>query len=121
VTSPNQAGTSGSTGDVGESEFAVTAAWSGRTDARILPQSNAFQRQTHGRHAACFVGSAGVLIEPDDRYLCIVPAISGRTKVAMLPFEGDAVLSLVLSKVVMLAADDKITDPTIVQQIQRRQ
>jgi Domain of unknown function (DUF4132) len=66
------------------------------------------------------LGSANVLIEPDDRYLCIVPTTSGRKKHVMLPFDGDDVLSLVLSKVVMLAADDKITDHTIVQQIQRR-
>lgn len=66
------------------------------------------------------LGSANILIEPDDRYLCIVPVRSGPTKPLMLPFEGDAVLSIILSKVVMLAADDKITDPTIVQQINRR-
>jgi hypothetical protein len=66
------------------------------------------------------LGSANILIEPDDRYLCIVPSSSGRAKRVMLPFEGDEVLTLVLSKVLMLAADDKITDPTILRQIDRR-
>jgi len=64
------------------------------------------------------IGSGNVLIEPDDRYLCIVPA-SGRAKV-MLPFDGDQVLSIVLSKAVLLAADDKITDPTITRQLEAR-
>jgi Domain of unknown function (DUF4132) len=66
------------------------------------------------------LGSANILIEPDDRYLCIVPASNGRTKRIMLPFEGDEVLTIVLSKVLMLAADDKITDPTILAQLNRR-
>ena len=66
------------------------------------------------------LGSANILIEPDDRYLCIVPASNGRTKRVMLPFEGDEVLTVMLSKVLMLAADDKITDPTILRQIDRR-
>ena len=66
------------------------------------------------------LGSANILIEPDDRYLCIVPSSSGRTKRVMLPFEGDEVLTVVLSKVLMLASDDKISDPTILRQIDRR-
>ncbi len=66
------------------------------------------------------LGSANVLVEPDDRYLCIVPAGSGRAKRVMLPFEGDEVLSVILSKALLLTADDKITDPTILQQVQRR-
>jgi Domain of unknown function (DUF4132) len=66
------------------------------------------------------LGSANILIEPDDRYLCIVPANAGRTRRVMLPFEGDEVLSAILSKALLLAADDKITDPTILRQLQRR-
>jgi hypothetical protein len=34
-----------------------------------------------------------------------------------LPFEGDRVLAIILSKAMMLAEDDKITDPSIVSQI----
>jgi hypothetical protein len=66
------------------------------------------------------LGSANVRIEPDDRYLCVVPANAGRTRRVMLPFEGDEVLSVILSKALLLAADDKITDPTILRQLQRR-
>jgi hypothetical protein len=61
------------------------------------------------------IGSGGVQIEPDDRYLCIVP-VSTRTSV-MLPFDDDRVLSIIVSKAVLLAADDKITDPTIIEQL----
>jgi hypothetical protein len=37
----------------------------------------------------------------------------------MLPFEGDTILSIILSKAFLLAADDEITDPTILSQIKR--
>jgi hypothetical protein len=36
-----------------------------------------------------------------------------------LPFEGDNMLSIVLSKAAMLAADDKITDRSILSQLER--
>ncbi|SDJ55957.1 DUF4132 domain-containing protein [Streptomyces indicus] len=64
------------------------------------------------------LGSANVLMAPDDRYLCIVPAgraPSGGGRV-FLPFEDDR-LSLILSKALLLAADTKITDGTILRQI----
>jgi len=38
----------------------------------------------------------------------------------LLPFDGDEVLSVILSKVVLLAADDKITDPAILNQLVSR-
>ena len=38
----------------------------------------------------------------------------------MLPFAGDEVLAIILSKVLLLAADDKITDATILMQMNRR-
>ncbi|MGW2744102.1 DUF4132 domain-containing protein [Streptomyces sp. NPDC001450] len=64
------------------------------------------------------LGSANILMEPDDSYLCIVPAgRSGDGKV-YLPFEDDR-LSLILSKAFLLAADTKITDETILMQIKR--
>jgi len=66
------------------------------------------------------LGSANILIEPDDRYLCIVPANAGRTRHVILPFDGDEVLSVILSKALLLAADDKITDPTILRQLKPR-
>jgi hypothetical protein len=51
------------------------------------------------------------------RHLCIVPSGEGPTGKIWLPFEGDRILSLILSKAVLLAADDKITDPVILAQI----
>jgi hypothetical protein len=69
------------------------------------------------------LGSGNVLMEPNDQYLCIVPSrspvMAGAERV-FLPFEGDATLSIVLSKAFLLAADDAIEDPTIVRQITLR-
>ncbi|MFF4292985.1 DUF4132 domain-containing protein [Streptomyces vinaceus] len=67
------------------------------------------------------LGSGNVLMDPGDQYLCIVPA--GRSasgpETGYLPFEGDRTLALILSKAMMLAADTRITDPTITRQILR--
>jgi hypothetical protein len=69
------------------------------------------------------LGSGNILMEPNDEYLCIVPtrakAADGSDHV-FLPFDGDATLSLILSKALLLASDSAITDPTIVRQINRR-
>ena len=64
------------------------------------------------------LGSSNILMAPSDQYLCIVAkqATAGREEV-FLPFEGDNMLSVILSKAFLLAADDKITDPTIMSQI----
>jgi hypothetical protein len=66
------------------------------------------------------LGSGNILMEPNDQYLCIVPNRSVsedfKSKV-FLPFEGDGTLSIILSKAFLLAADWKITDPTIMHQI----
>ena len=51
------------------------------------------------------------------RHLCIVPSNEGPAGRIWLPFEGDRILSLILSKAVLLAADDKVTDPVILAQI----
>jgi hypothetical protein len=66
------------------------------------------------------LGSGNILMEPNDQYLCIVPDRSGKTmgdSAVFLPFEGDAVLSIILSKAQLLMDDDKITDPTILRQL----
>ncbi|MBO2007613.1 DUF4132 domain-containing protein [Hymenobacter negativus] len=66
------------------------------------------------------LGSGNILMEPNDQYLCIVPDRSSRTmgdSAVFLPFEGDAVLSIILSKAQLLMDDDKITDPTILRQL----
>jgi hypothetical protein len=66
------------------------------------------------------LGSSNILMEPNDQYLCIVPDRSparGGESDLFLPFEGDSVLSVVLSKAFLLAADRKIADPSITGQI----
>jgi hypothetical protein len=64
------------------------------------------------------IGSTNILMEPNDQYLCIVPARGkAETGKVFLPFDGDRGLSLILSKAMMLADDDKITDTTILSQI----
>jgi hypothetical protein len=66
------------------------------------------------------LGSANIVMEPDGRYLCIVPARApskDRGSALFLPFEGDTTLSLILSKAFLLAADDRIKDPAIAAQI----
>lgn len=96
--------------------------------ARILPRTKIADRCTlAGRYLTVrgdlrtyriHLGSANILMEPDDSYLCIVPGrrLSGGT--VFLPFEDER-LSLILSKAFLLAADTKIEDPSIVQQIKR--
>lgn len=67
------------------------------------------------------LGSGNILMSPNDRYLCIVARQStapGKPEF-FLPFEGDNMLSVIISKAFLLAADTKITDPTILQQIKR--
>lgn len=68
------------------------------------------------------IGSTNILMEPNDQYLCIVPARGKdvNTENVFLPFEGDRGLSLILSKAFLLADDDKITDTTILSQINRK-
>jgi hypothetical protein len=64
------------------------------------------------------LGSGNVLMEPNDQSLCIVPGSRGEDGGDLfLPFEGDRTLAVVLSKAFLLAADTKITDPTITRQI----
>ncbi|MEO8772058.1 MAG: DUF4132 domain-containing protein [Ferruginibacter sp.] len=65
------------------------------------------------------LGSTNILMEPNDQYLCIVPdrAPKENKENIFLPFEGDAGLSIILSKAMLLANDDKITDTTITSQI----
>jgi hypothetical protein len=64
------------------------------------------------------LGSGAIFMEPNDRYLCIVPASAGGLDVR-LPFEGDHMLSIILSKAAMLADEDKITDASILSQLGR--
>ena len=58
-------------------------------------------------------------MEPDNRYICIVKGTPKEGGSVMLPFEGDSMLSLIISKALLLADDDKIADMVIVRQIHR--
>jgi hypothetical protein len=66
------------------------------------------------------LGSGNILMAPNDQYLCIVPkqgAAATDSGKVYLPFDGDSMLSLILSKALLLADDQKIKDPTIRNQI----
>ena len=80
-----------------------------RLDGRFLIVTG--QLRTYKIH----LGSGNILMEPNDSYLCIVEGKGGADVV--LPFEGDHMLSLILSKAFMLANDKKISDSTITSQI----
>jgi hypothetical protein len=67
------------------------------------------------------MGSGNIMMEPNNQYLCIVPDRSAKSReerfTSFLPFEGDTTLSLILSKAMLLAADKRITDATILRQL----
>jgi hypothetical protein len=65
------------------------------------------------------LGSGNILMEPNDQYLCIVPARGTAQSDGMrfLPFEGDGTLAVILSKAFLLADDTKITDTSITRQL----
>ncbi|WP_442789817.1 DUF7737 domain-containing protein [Nocardiopsis sp. EMB25] len=97
---------------------------------RLLPRLSAADRlEVDGRFLRVrgdlrtyriHLGSANILMEPDDSYLCVVP--SGREKGpgVFLPFEQDGGrLALILSKALMLAEDSAIEDVSITRQIRR--
>lgn len=65
------------------------------------------------------LGSGNILMSPDDSYLCIVPdgRTLGRDSGVTLPFEGDDTLGIIISKAMLLARDDEITEPSIASQI----
>lgn len=64
------------------------------------------------------LGSSNILMEPGNRYLCIVPA-DVPTGPVELPFEGDGRLSVILSKAFMLAKDDEIAAADIRRRLVR--
>jgi hypothetical protein len=61
------------------------------------------------------LGSAAAFV--DRRHICIVPKTTNDGARLWLPFEGDRTLSIILSKALLLVADDKITDPIILAQL----
>lgn len=68
------------------------------------------------------LASGNILMEPNNQYLCIVPAagLTHHQEQLFLPFEGDSMLSVIISKAVMLANDTKIKDPSILSQIKSK-
>ena len=74
------------------------------------------------RASKIHLGSANILMEPNDQYLCIVPDAQARVQQSdlFLPFEGDNVLSIIISKALLLAEDNKIKEPSITRQILSR-
>ncbi|MEU3605924.1 DUF4132 domain-containing protein [Streptomyces sp. NPDC035033] len=104
------------------------------TLARLLPRTRIADRveltdrflRVRGELGAyrIHLGSGNVLREPSDAYLCVVVDRSREAGRAagkvFLPFEEDGgMLSVILSKAFLLAADDRITDPTITAQLRR--
>ena len=65
------------------------------------------------------LGSGNILMEPNDQYLCIVSSGASAANKVFLPFEGDKTLALILSKAFLLVDDQRITDQTILTQINR--
>jgi hypothetical protein len=64
------------------------------------------------------LGSGNILMEPNDAYLCIVTSRDVTEERVFLPFEEDGgLLSVIISKAFLLAADASIEDPTITRQI----
>lgn len=109
----------------------LTASAEMRRDAlrRLLPRTRIAARcALDGRYLVVrgdlrtykiHLGSANILMEPDDSYLCIVPSRrSPAPGKVFLPFEDER-LTLILSKAFLLAADAQITDETILLQIRR--
>ncbi|MFH8725298.1 DUF4132 domain-containing protein [Streptomyces termitum] len=98
--------------------------------ARLLPRTRIADRveltdrflRVRGELGAyrIHLGSGNVLREPSDAYLCVVVDRSREAGKVFLPFEEDGgMLSVILSKAFLLAADDRITDASITAQLRR--
>lgn len=74
------------------------------------------------RNYKIHLGSGNIMMEPNDQYLCIVQSQSavGKAESVFLPYDGDGMFSVILSKAFLLANDKAITDPTILSQINRK-
>jgi hypothetical protein len=57
------------------------------------------------------------MITPGNRYLCIVPRPDAGPDPGDLPFEGDLTLSVIVSKAMLLAHDERVIDPAILRQL----
>jgi hypothetical protein len=66
------------------------------------------------------LNSGNILMSPNDRYLRIVAARHPQAAAVFLPFDDDPVLTAIVSKAFLLAADATITDPSLAGQIGRQ-
>ncbi|MFD8011879.1 DUF4132 domain-containing protein [Streptomyces sp. NPDC058955] len=103
------------------------------TLARLLPRTPIADRaeltdrflRVRGRMGAyrIHLGSGNVLMEPSEVYLPVTADRSraaGRAAKVFLPFEEDGgMLSVILAKAFLLAADDEITDPAVTARLRR--
>jgi len=80
------------------------------TDRHLVVRGESHEYKIH-------LGSGNVLMEPGSRYLCIVRGGGDSAANVPLPFEGDAMLAIILSKAILLANDRAIKDAAILQQI----
>lgn len=106
----------------------LTASAEVRRDAlaRLLPRTKIADRVEVGerflrvrgtrRTYRIHLGSGNILMEPNDAYLCVV-ADRRRSTNLHLPFDEDQMLSMIVSKAFLLAEDHKITDETILRQL----
>lgn len=118
-------------GDYSRGELTASAAVRRDAIARILPglviadrcelEDRWLRVRGDVRSYRIHLGSGNILMEPNDRYLCIVPARGeGPASKVFLPFDDDPVLALVLSKAFLLANDTAIRDRSIIRQIEQR-
>lgn len=66
------------------------------------------------------LGSGNIQMEPNAEYLCIVPKGRSQASKLFLPLDDDPVLTVILSKALLLADDSSIDDVSILDQIKRR-
>jgi len=85
-------------------------------DGRFVRVSG--KRRTYRVH----LGSGSIQMEPNSEYLCIVPqpTITKPQDRVFVPFEGDNTVAVIISKLILLANDDTITDPVILRQIEKQ-
>jgi hypothetical protein len=107
---------------------AAASAVRGRMLREMLPRLGLADRVSVEDHFAHVLGKVGeyrihlgsgnIHMEPSGRYLCIVPAPVKEDRTIYLPFEDPDLKSAeVVSKVILLANDDKIRDPAITAQL----
>ena len=84
-------------------------------DEKILKALTEFAQFCYKIH----LGIGHVWMSPNDQYLCIVPdyrLVHVSLHHVFLPFDDDQMLSLILSKILLLTEDDKIKDELILKQ-----